>query len=629
MLYPHQVEAIRWMKTTEEQPRLHEMQPRGGILAHEMGLGKTVTMLTHMASTSGLNLVVCPKSVLTHWVKEAETRGCFHGPEVFLYYGSNRGSHLTPGTRLVVTTFDIARTESSHKKTSLLFTTLWERIVLDEAHRIAERNSKTSKSISQLRGFNRWCLTGTPYKNGLSDIVALCKFLKIQPYSKATWWKHNAHHELSLRQWRSLYLHIRYKSASFLAPLKVKHRALEPTEFEAQLQNSIRAIQVRGALESKGKLQEFELLKILRLRQAAVHPWLCLPDATVPLQNEFSGLRTSSSCCFKEQHTHPEETRECNMEHSLDLWDTDSMGLPMEDSVTTTSATTDTEATLPTLPTAATAVGTLIAPWTVTLGASSTTFHCSQHSLCLKCASTSLVCPVCVCAFPNANRYTDKEELVGVGVQEWKHSSKTLELLRIVQKHTLKSHKTVVFSQWTSCLDLIQKMFTFYGIAFCRFDGTVVTLEERTGIVEQFAKSDNTFVMLTSLGAGAEGINLTCASTVVLMEPYWNASIEKQAIDRVHRLGQTQKTRVYKLTLKHSVEDWILRLQQLKEQELEFYLKGTTPVAPQVQPDSTALGKRQQRLLEKTTGGASTSGSWKKNIKLTSPQNNMLSSFIY
>ena len=618
MLYPHQVEAIRWMKTTEEQPRLHEMQPRGGILAHEMGLGKTVTMLTHMASTSGLNLVVCPKSVLTHWVKEAETRGCFHGPEVFLYYGSNRSSHLAPGTRLVVTTFDIARTESSHKKTSLLFTTLWERIVLDEAHRIAERNSKTSKSISQLRGFNRWCLTGTPYKNGLSDIVALCKFLKIQPYSKATWWKHNAHHELSLRQWRSLYLHIRYKSASFLAPLKVKHRALEPTEFEAQLQNSIRAIQVRGAVESKGKLQEFELLKILRLRQAAVHPWLCLPDATMPLDSPS----TPSTCCFAEQqqqqHTPSEEALDCKMEQSLDLWDTESMAPSMENTAAAAEAITETEAA---------AVETLIAPWTVTLNASSTTFYCSQHTLCPKCASTSLVCPVCVCAFPNANQ--GAQEWKHQGAQEWKHSSKTLELLRIVQKHTLKGHKTVVFSQWTSCLDLIQKMFTFYGIAFCRFDGTVVTLEERTGIVEQFAKSDSTFVMLTSLGAGAEGINLTCASTVVLMEPYWNASIEKQAIDRVHRLGQTQKTRVYKLTLKHSVEDWILRLQQLKEQELEFYLKGTTPVAPQVQPDSTALGKRQQRLLEKTTGGASTSGSWKKNIKLTSPKNNMLSSFIY
>lgn len=620
MLYPHQVEAIRWMKTTEEQPRLHEMQPRGGILAHEMGLGKTVTMLTHMASTGGLNLVVCPKSVLTHWVKEAETRGCFHSGEIFLYYGSNRNTSLQPETRLVVTTFDIARTESSHKKTSLLFTTLWERIVLDEAHRIAERNSKTSKSISQLRGFNRWCLTGTPYKNGLSDIVALCKFLKIQPYSKATWWKHNAHHELSLKQWRALYLHIRYKSASFLTPLKVKHVSLEASEFERQVQASIRGIQVRGGLESKGKLQEFELLKILRLRQAAVHPFLCLPDDVREyLLQSTRDRRQLGTYCFcampcahdgvltdesVPQGSFPQEgllqeSDESLTEEGLSEESLSQEGLSEEPEALTWIKTE-----------------TQVVPWTVTLAPSSTTFVCSEHALCAKCASNTLVCPACVSGTLD-------------GTTEWPHSTKTLELLHIVQKHTAKGHKTVVFSQWTSCLDLIQKMFLFYDIAFCRFDGTVVTLEERTGIVEQFAKSSTTFVMLTSLGAGAEGINLTCASTVVLMEPYWNASIEKQAIDRVHRLGQTQKTRVYKLTLQDSVEDWILKLQRLKEQELEFYLKGTTPVAPQVQPDSSALGKRQQRLIEKTTGGASTGGPWKKSIKTTPSQNNMLSNFIY
>jgi SNF2 family DNA or RNA helicase len=217
MLYPHQQEAIKWIKGTEEQPRLHEQQPRGGILAHEMGLGKTITMLTYMSTHGGLNLVICPKSVLTNWLHEATSKGFYAKDHIFVYYGLNRKSvTLEAHVQLVLTTFDIVRTESAFKKTSLLYNTTWMRIVLDEAHRIAERNSKTSKSISQLKGYNRWCLTGTPYKNGLSDIVALCKFLKIQPYSKATWWKHNAHNECSLKQWRALHLHIRHKNASFL-----------------------------------------------------------------------------------------------------------------------------------------------------------------------------------------------------------------------------------------------------------------------------------------------------------------------------------------------------------------------------------------------------------------------------
>lgn len=277
MLYPHQQEALRWIKSTEDQPRLHAEQPRGGILAHEMGLGKTITMLTHMSTAGGLNLVICPKSVLMNWQHEAINKGFYVPDNIFVYYGLNRKQpELGLNVQLVLTTFDIVRTESGFKKTSLLYSTLWTRIVLDEAHRIAERNSKTSKSISQLKGLNRWCLTGTPYKNGLSDIVALCKFLKIQPYSKATWWKHNAHNECSLKQWRSAHLHIRHKSASFLPPLTVRNCALPASPFEQWLQDTLRNTQFPS--ENKNKLQELELLKILRMRQAAVHPLLFLPD---------------------------------------------------------------------------------------------------------------------------------------------------------------------------------------------------------------------------------------------------------------------------------------------------------------------------------------------------------------
>lgn len=620
MLYPHQVEAIKWMKNTEDQPRLYEMQPRGGILAHEMGLGKTVTMLTHMLSSDGANLVVCPKSVLTHWMYEAEHRVGFSSNELFLYYGSNRkplghggeALELPAEARLVLTTFDIVRTESNHKKQSLLFTTVWKRIVLDEAHRIAERNSKTSKSISQLKGFNRWCLTGTPYKNGLSDIVALCKFLKIQPYSKATWWKHNAHHDLSLKQWRALYLHIRYKSTSFLAPLKVKNSALSPTLLEQRLQHTVKTMQV--SCDNKSKLQEFELLKILRLRQAAVHPLLFLSDEARDylLQNAPCAAPEQCAACSRSVHkTLLEDVAAVDMENNID-----SIQLELEDADAVMSTAVPGGKCTP----GGEWKEEKEEPWSINFEKGTTILKCTQHTLCSKCTLNTLVCPACI----------------GEGMQQevcdgWLHSSKTLELLRILKKSVAKQQKVVVFSQWTSCLDLVQVMLRHYQVEHCRFDGTVSTLEERSSIVDQFAGSDRMFVMLTSLGAGAEGINLTCANTVVLMEPYWNASIEKQAIDRVHRLGQKKVVRVHKLTLNDSVEDWIISLQKLKEQELEFYLKGTTPIVPQIQPDSSALGKRQQRLIDKTTGGGSLGGTWKKTSKCatSTTQKNMLSAFIY
>lgn len=597
MLYPHQQEALKWIKATEEQPRLHEEQPRGGILAHEMGLGKTITMLTHMSSSvTGLNLVICPKSVLMNWLREATVKGFYSEDHVFVYYGLNRKSlELESHVRLVLTTFDIVRTESTFKKTSLLYTTTWTRIVLDEAHRIAERNSKTSKSISQLKGYNRWCLTGTPYKNGLSDIVALCKFLKIQPYSKATWWKHNAHNECSLKQWRLSHLHIRQKSASFLPPMDVKNCFLDSTPLEQWIQDTVRATQLPS--ENRGKLQEFELLKILRMRQAAVHPLLFLPDDARQylLQQEPCTIPGHCSACGKPAQEEKEECVE-NVGH-------------LEEDFPSLLPPPDTEME---------EEGDNPYPWSIKNGGTTLALTCERHALCTKCSCNSLICPTCL-----MERYTaEKEE------SPWSHSTKTEKVLQIVKK----GYKTVIFSQWTSCLDLLAHMCQQYEVPVLRFDGNVSSLDERNNVIDQFAKQEDVRVLLTSLGAGAEGIDLTCATTVILVEPSWNRAIEKQAIDRVHRLGQQCPTRVYKLTLKNSIENWISELQHLKQQELDFYLNGKTPepLSDTFKADNSSLSKRQQRLFEKTGGGSL--HVWKKTPRVTTSSKpaavNMLSHFI-
>lgn len=615
MLYPHQQEALRWIKSTEEQARLHEEQPRGGILAHEMGLGKTITMLTYMSVHGGLNLVICPKSVLTNWLHEATNKGFYIAEHIFVYYGQNRKSlELGSNVKLVLTTFDIVRTESAFKKTSLLYTTTWTRIVLDEAHRIAERNSKTSKSISQLKGYNRWCLTGTPYKNGLSDIVALCKFLKIQPYSKATWWKHNAHNELSLKQWRSLHLHIRHKSASFLPPMTVRNCVLTSTPFEQWVQDTVRGTQLQS--ENKSKLQEFELLKILRMRQAAVHPLLFLPDDARQYLLHNSPCDVKGHCtacgqlgCGPGDHPGNHQEEELPNVEAMEEDNLPVLGIMTESKVDERVFERVHERELE-------RVVDDSQPWFVENKGVAITLTCQRHVLCNKCSSNSLICPTCLM---ERARTTEKAD--------WMHSTKTQKVLNILNK----GRKTVVFSQWTTCLDLLEAMCQHYGMQVFRFDGNVSSLDERNNVIEQFAGSENVRVLLTSLGAGAEGIDLTCADTVVLVEPSWNRAIEKQAIDRVHRLGQQVPTKVYKLTLTNSIEKWITELQHLKQQELDFYLNGKCPepLAQEEKLDNnSALGKRQQRLFEKT-GGASLH-TWRKTGRSVSsePKASMLSHFI-
>jgi len=603
MLFPHQKEAIQWMRLIETQPRVHQNQPVGGILAHEMGLGKTVTMLNYMSQSASsaaadkLNLVICPKSVLMHWQREAVSRQLFTEEQLFLYYGSNRKQLWNPETcQVVLTTFDIARMESSMKKTSPLFTTHWKRIVLDEAHRISERSSKTSKSIAQLNSGNRWCLTGTPYKNGLSDIMALCKFLKIPPYCKSSWWRTNAHNDFNLQLWRATFLHLRHKSSSFLPPVVSKVQLVPNTFAEAHVQNTVRNIQLNS--DNRSKVQEFELLKILRMRQSAVHPFLFLSEAA------RKHLLFSAPCV-----DNPDCCSACLSPIAAVV-----VAPPAEVEVFPLSQEDDASllpSLLPSLPAPVAPPSTELPmelprddqkPWMLHFDKGTTTIVCQDHVLCHRCSYNTLMCPTCMAlSLPRSVE------------ESWLHSNKTRELLRRVTKVVAKGHKLVLFSQWTTCLDLVGSMLTHYHIEYARFDGAVNTLEERNRIVQSFGESETVLVLLTSLGAGGEGIDLTCANTVILLEPYWNSAMEQQAIDRVHRLGQKDVTRVYKLTLQSSIEEWVLELQKCKLQEQLYYLQGTPPTALVLPVTSNSLVKRHEKLMNKihvhgTSGGGAAGG---------------------
>jgi DNA repair protein RAD5 len=127
-----------------------------------------------------------------------------------------------------------------------------------------------------------------------------------------------------------------------------------------------------------------------------------------------------------------------------------------------------------------------------------------------------------------------------------------------------QKRKVVVFSQWTHMLDLIVETLTHEGFGCCRFDGSL-TQEAREKTLLKFAKDPEMEVMVISLRAGGVGLNLTAASVVILMDPWWNPSIENQAIDRVHRIGQKQKVIVKKYVVQETVEDMILELQRRKE----------------------------------------------------------------
>lgn len=138
----------------------------------------------------------------------------------------------------------------------------------------------------------------------------------------------------------------------------------------------------------------------------------------------------------------------------------------------------------------------------------------------------------------------------------------TLSLLRSIRKGK-PAEKTLVFSLWTSFLDILEIPLQDEGFRYLRYDGGM-TFTERDDNVKAFSEDPSVKILLVSLMAGNAGLNLTAASQVIVLEPFWNPFVEDQAVDRAHRIGQKRAVDVHKVLVAGTVEDRILSLQEKK-----------------------------------------------------------------
>lgn len=740
-LFSHQINAIQWMQRTERRPRMVSEQPHGGILAHEMGLGKTITCLCAILLEGlGSTIIVCPKSVITQWRDEAVRILGIPATSVVLYHGATRHAALgavsergdaarrVPAHRLVLTTFDMVRmdTRTTNGRACRLHAEHWDRVVLDEAHRICEQNSKTARAIHSLRARNRWCITGTPFKNGVTDLVALSKFLLVPPYCNSTWWRSNSNNPHKIREWRHVFLNLQNKTVLSLPPIVYENRVAAPSVPEQHVISQIQNLCVTGchgagamvsksspsaptaagvvglvkavALDvavprphghrsyvdprvsvssssgdgflyrkmphflnrrsdlpefpvddeaallslsaivplddfegaggvglasttrrhadhinggvgvgvgcSKGAVdaftltrdrvratvparQEYELLRIIRLRQAANHPLLLLNSTRAiirlaTVETTFGASTDGPPARGTSPHSKLQVCDACAdvvppPPPDSDTSSTDGAWRPPATTTTTVvpddvfvkkrkldGGENENFAVVDRIGTgwAGTAPAEAVAPPRSLEAAT------CDHVLCAECSDDMILCPCCLTAELPVTRHARDETRV------WRHSAKTRELSRYLQEvfKLDPAAKVVLFSQWTTCLDLLAELLRFLDLGFARFDGRVNSLEERSDVITYFKNNDGCQVLLTSLGAGGEGLNLTFANHVILMEPYWNLAVEQQAIDRLHRIGQCRVTHVLRMYLKDSIESWVQDIQQKKQTELKRLL---------------------------------------------------------
>ncbi|KAL7670714.1 hypothetical protein ACOME3_005641 [Neoechinorhynchus agilis] len=136
-------------------------------------------------------------------------------------------------------------------------------------------------------------------------------------------------------------------------------------------------------------------------------------------------------------------------------------------------------------------------------------------------------------------------------------SGKLQILARLLAALKQDNHRVLIFSQMTRMLDIIAKFLSYHGYTYLRLDGTC-DIERRQRMVETFNQNSRYFCFILSTRSGGLGLNLTGADTVVFYDSDWNPTMDAQAQDRCHRIGQTREVNVYRLICRHSVEESIL-----------------------------------------------------------------------
>lgn len=149
-------------------------------------------------------------------------------------------------------------------------------------------------------------------------------------------------------------------------------------------------------------------------------------------------------------------------------------------------------------------------------------------------------------------------------------SAKRSSCMELIDRVISGEHKALVFSQFTSMLELLEKDLTAAGISFYKITGATPK-EKRIEMVKAF-NGDDTPVFLISLKAGGTGLNLTGADVVIHYDPWWNLAVQNQATDRAYRIGQERKVTVYKLIIKNTIEEKIVEMQDAKRKLAEDIL---------------------------------------------------------
>ncbi|EEH20440.2 hypothetical protein PABG_02699 [Paracoccidioides brasiliensis Pb03] len=593
-----QLEGLNWMMQQEK------LQWKGGLLGDEMGMGKTIQAVSLLMSDYPVgkpSLVVVPPVALMQWQSEIEqyTDGKL---KVLVHHGSNsKVKHLSAKQLKAydVIMISYAGLESMHRKEvkgwkrndglvkedSVIHSIHFHRLILDEAHSIKQRTTSVARACFALKSTYKWCLSGTPVQNRIGEFFSLLRFLDIKPFAcyfckvcpcQELHWSQDAEKRCT---------HCRHSGFSHVSI------------FNQEILNPITESDSPEA--RKSGLDKLRLItdRIMLRRVKKDHTSsMELPPKRVILHNEFFGeierdfsssIMTNTSRQFdtyvsrgvmlnnyanifglimqmRQVANHPDLILKKHAEGGQNVLVCGICDEPAEEPIRS---------------------------------------RC-HHDFCRQCAKDYIRsfdeggepdCPRCHIPLsidfeqPDIEQQEDhvkKNSIINrIKMENWTSSTKIEMLVYDLFKLRSKkqTHKSIVFSQFTSMLQLVEWRLRRVGFNTVMLDGSM-TPAQRQKSIEHFMNNVDVEVFLVSLKAGGVALNLTEASRVFIVDPWWNPAAEWQSADRCHRIGQRRPCVITRLCIEDSVESRMVLLQEKKAN----MIRGT-------------INKDQSEALEKLT----------------------------
>ncbi|CAH9127551.1 unnamed protein product [Cuscuta epithymum] len=203
-----------------------------------------------------------------------------------------------------------------------------------------------------------------------------------------------------------------------------------------------------------------------------------------------------------------------------------------------------------------------------------TVITCCAHIFCKMCILTTLQennrsCPICRHPLTESDLFFAPSQAAPASDREGNGpSTKATALLNLLltERELDPTAKSIVFSQFSRMLHLLEEPLKAAGLKIQRLDGSM-NANKRAQVIREFSipAPEGATVLLASLKSSGVGVNLTMASSVYLFDPWWNPAVEEQAMDRVHRIGQRKEVRIVRMIALDTIEERILRLQEKKK----------------------------------------------------------------